>query len=98
MRGSSMKLNKDESSASLTEVTGPLGRPNMKELVTFEAVVEKVQLGVVLKEYERVIRLNKATNPVTTIDILPPTDPYVEKRKVDGGKYNYKTSTQFFQN
>jgi hypothetical protein len=50
-------------------------------------------LGVVLKEYERVIRLNKATNPVTTIDILPPTDPYVEKRKVDGGKYNYKTST-----
>jgi hypothetical protein len=42
MRGSSIKLNKDESSASLTEVTGPLGRPNMKELVTFEAVVEKV--------------------------------------------------------
>ena len=70
------------------QTNGPLDIPHAKELVKFEASLEEVPGGVTLKEYERVVKLNKATNPPGLVP--PDANPYIEKRKLDGGAFRYK--------
>jgi len=57
-------LIREESAISLAQDDGGLmNAPNMKELQRFEVSVENVPPGVILKEFERTVKLNKATNP-----------------------------------
>lgn len=37
--------------------------PPLKEVAKFEAAVENVPPGVTLMEFERIVKLNKATDP-----------------------------------
>lgn len=66
-RGSTQTIQnipRDESAVSLAlGNTGPLDMPPLKEVAKFEAAVENVPPGVTLMEFERIVKLNKATDP-----------------------------------
>ena len=82
---------REESAISLAQDDGGLmNAPNMKAWRRFEVSVENVPPGVILKEFERTVKLNKATNPQSVIEPDFSHDPYVEKRKIDGGRFAFK--------